>query len=79
MRGTKDYLAPEIVNLYTYNAAVDLWSLGVLMYDFLVGEAPFEDTPVLTYKRIVRCQISVPDFVSPEAKDIITSVSQYSM
>lgn len=54
MCGTMDYLAPEIVNRYTYNAAVDLWSLGVLMYEFLVGEAPFEDTPVLTYKRIVR-------------------------
>lgn len=78
MCGTMDYLAPEIVNHYTYNAAVDLWSLGVLMYEFLVGEAPFEDTPVLTYKRIVRCEMSVPDFVSPEAKDLINSVSQYS-
>ncbi|KFZ03453.1 hypothetical protein V502_10934 [Pseudogymnoascus sp. VKM F-4520 (FW-2644)] len=74
MCGTMDYLAPEIVNHYTYNAAVDLWSLGVLMYEFLVGEAPFEDTPVLTYKRIVRCEMSVPDFVSPEAKDLINSL-----
>ncbi|OBT89786.1 hypothetical protein VE02_00877 [Pseudogymnoascus sp. 03VT05] len=44
MCGTMDYLAPEIVNHYTYNTAVDLWSLGVLMYELLVGEAPFEDT-----------------------------------
>ncbi|OBT61358.1 hypothetical protein VE03_09320 [Pseudogymnoascus sp. 23342-1-I1] len=74
MCGTMDYLAPEIVNHYTYNTAVDLWSLGVLMYELLVGEAPFEDTPVLTYKRIVRCEMTVPSFVSPEAKDLIHSL-----
>ncbi|KFY58693.1 hypothetical protein V496_06006 [Pseudogymnoascus sp. VKM F-4515 (FW-2607)] len=74
MCGTMDYLAPEIVNHYTYNTAVDLWSLGVLMYELLVGEAPFEDTPVLTYKRIVRCEMTVPSFVSPGAKDLINSL-----
>ncbi|KFY09061.1 hypothetical protein V492_05657 [Pseudogymnoascus sp. VKM F-4246] len=74
MCGTMDYLAPEIVNHYTYNTAVDLWSLGVLMYELLVGEAPFEDTPVLTYKRIVRRDMTVPSFVSPEAKDLINSL-----
>lgn len=41
------------------------------MYEFLVGEAPFEDTQVLTYKRIVRCEMTVPSYVSPEAKDLI--------
>ncbi|KFY73660.1 hypothetical protein V499_06268 [Pseudogymnoascus sp. VKM F-103] len=74
MCGTMDYLAPEIVNHYTYNTAVDLWSLGVLMYELLVGEAPFEDTPLLTYKRIVRCEMTVPSFVSPEAKDLINNL-----
>ena len=44
--------------------------LGVLMYEFLVGEAPFEDTQVLTCKRIVRCEMTVPSYVSPEAKDL---------
>ncbi|PMD22127.1 serine/threonine-protein kinase [Hyaloscypha hepaticicola] len=61
----------SIVNYTSYNNKVDLWSLGVLMYEFLVGEAPFEDTQVLTYKRIVRCEMTVPSYVSPEAKDLI--------
>lgn len=75
MCGTMDYLAPEIVNHYSYNTAVDLWSLWALMYELLVGEAPFEDTPVLTYRRIVRCEMTVPSFVSPEAKDLVNNVS----
>ncbi|CZR61564.1 probable protein kinase Eg22 [Phialocephala subalpina] len=72
--GTLDYLPPEIVNYTSYNNKVDLWSLGVLMYEFLVGEAPFEDSQVLTYKRIVRCEMTVPSYVSPEAKDLIKSL-----
>lgn len=42
-------------------------------------EGAFEDRPVFTYKLIVRCEMSVPDFVSPEAKNIVNPVSQYSM
>lgn len=72
--GTLDYLPPEIVNYTSYNNKVDLWSLGVLMYELLVGEAPFEDSQVLTYKRIVRCEMTVPSYVSPEAIDLIKSL-----
>lgn len=61
-----------------YNEKVDLWSLGVLTYEFLVGEAPFEDTPVMTQRRIARGEMTVPKFVSPEAKDLIERVSLVS-
>ncbi|EME43765.1 hypothetical protein DOTSEDRAFT_171608 [Dothistroma septosporum NZE10] len=75
MCGTLDYLPPEMIkpgreeNWYTEK--VDLWSLGVLTYEFLVGEAPFEDTPVMTQRRIARGEMTVPSFVSPEARDLI--------
>ncbi|KAH8157708.1 hypothetical protein CIB48_g10539 [Xylaria polymorpha] len=55
----------------SYNEKVDLWSLGVLTYEFLVGEAPFEDTPVMTQRRIARADMTIPSFVSPEARDLI--------
>ncbi|KAL4925881.1 aurora family serine/threonine-protein kinase [Aspergillus undulatus] len=75
MCGTLDYLPPEMLNSNPqgnfYNEKVDLWSLGVLTYEFLVGEAPFEDTPVMTTKRIQRGDMQVPSFVSPEARDLI--------
>jgi aurora kinase len=79
MCGTLDYLPPEMIKPGSsdnyYSEKVDLWSLGVLTYEFLVGEAPFEDTPVMTQRKISRCDMTVPKFVSPEAKDLITRVS----
>lgn len=78
--GTLDYLPPEMIRPGSkdsyYDEKVDLWSLGVLTYEFLVGEAPFEDTPVMTQKRIARCEMTVPSFVSSEAKDLIKRVSE---
>ncbi|KAK5086869.1 spindle assembly checkpoint kinase [Lithohypha guttulata] len=75
MCGTLDYLPPEMVKPggkdNFYDEKIDLWSLGVLMYEFLVGEAPFEDTPVMTQRRIARGEMTVPSFVSPEARDLI--------
>ncbi|KAJ5668828.1 Serine/threonine-protein kinase ark1 [Penicillium macrosclerotiorum] len=66
---------PEMLNPGSqdkcYSEKVDLWSLGVLTYEFLVGEAPFEDTPIMTRRRITKGDMSVPSFVSPEAKDLI--------
>ena len=62
-----------------YTEKVDLWSLGVLMYEFLVGEAPFEDTPVMTHKRIARADMTIPEWVSKEAKDLIKKVCFVSL
>ena len=79
MCGTLDYLPPEMVDPRRsnkpYDEKVDLWALGVLMYEFLVGRAPFEDTPSLTHRRIMRADMTIPSFVSPEAKDLIRKVS----
>ncbi len=80
MCGTLDYLPPEMIKPSSgsggyYSEKIDLWSLGVLTYEFLVGEAPFEDTQVMTQRRIVRCEMTVPSFVSPEARDLIKKVS----
>lgn len=78
MCGTLDYLPPEMIKPGSqenfYDEKVDLWSLGVLTYEFLVGEAPFEDTPIMTQRRIARGEMTVPGFVSAEAKDLIQRV-----
>jgi aurora kinase, other len=81
MCGTLDYLPPEMIKSGSkdnfYDEKVDLWSLGVLMYEFLVGEPPFEDTPVMTHRRIAKNDMTIPSFVTPEARDLIKKVSFY--
>jgi len=40
--GTPGYLAPEIIQEKPYGASVDFWSLGVLCFEFMIGDSPFE-------------------------------------
>lgn len=81
--GTLDYLPPEMVSAInpdkSYDGKIDLWALGVLTYEFLVGEAPFEDTPVMTCRRIARADMKVPSFVSSEAASFIKGVSYFTL
>ncbi|BGO93281.1 hypothetical protein NBRC10512_006195 [Rhodotorula toruloides] len=71
--GTLDYLPPEMVENREHTDKVDLWALGVLCYEFLVGNPPFEDLSghQATYNKITRLQYTIPATVSPEAADLI--------
>jgi len=39
--GTLEYMAPEIVGCEKYDCSVDVWSLGILLYELLMGHSPF--------------------------------------
>jgi aurora kinase, other len=78
--GTLDYLPPEMLSRskIQYTRAVDQWTLGILTYEFLTGEPPFEDSPNNTRHRIVRGDMKpLPAHLSPEAKDLVYSVCCY--
>ncbi|ELV12453.1 Serine/threonine-protein kinase 6 [Tupaia chinensis] len=63
--GTLDYLPPEMIEGRMHDEKMDLWSLGVLCYEFPVGKPPFEtNTYQETYKRISRVEYTFPDFVN---------------
>jgi serine/threonine protein kinase len=42
--GTKGYYAPEIVLKQPFGVAVDIWSLGVVLYALLTTQYPFAPT-----------------------------------
>ncbi|KAI7822521.1 kinase-like domain-containing protein [Gamsiella multidivaricata] len=78
--GTLDYLAPEMVEGRDHSNQVDLWSLGVLCYEFLVGRPPFEVLDggrTSTYLKIVKVDLYIPESVSNEAKDLILKLLRY--
>jgi len=73
--GTIDYLPPEMLNRQTYDFKVDLWCLGVLTYEFLVGRPPFECTDTnQTYQKIRNVEYVFPTFVSELARDFISKL-----
>jgi serine/threonine protein kinase len=71
--GTLDYLPPEMVKNNKYHSRVDVWGLGVLLYEFLIGKPPFEDSSEKgTYKKIKSVNPVFPPHISKEAKDLVT-------
>lgn len=78
MCGTLDYLPPEMVEAREHDFRVDIWSLGVLAYEFLVGNPPFEENGhAATYRRISKVDLKIPPFISPEAGDLIKKLLQH--
>uniref|UniRef100_A0A3Q3W5S9 non-specific serine/threonine protein kinase n=1 Tax=Mola mola TaxID=94237 RepID=A0A3Q3W5S9_MOLML len=79
--GTLDYLPPEMIEGKTHDEKVDLWSLGVLCYEFLVGKPPFEaKSHEETYRRISRVEYSYPACVdiSAGAKDFVARLLKHN-
>merc|ERR1712059_189157 len=73
MCGTLDYLPPEMIEGSLHDEKVDLWSLGVLTYEFLVGKPPFEaGDNNETYRRICKVDLRFPNHLSTESKDLIS-------
>ncbi|XP_063902161.1 cAMP-dependent protein kinase catalytic subunit alpha-like isoform X2 [Zophobas morio] len=78
--GTPDYLAPEVITRRGYNYEADLWSLGVLIYELVVGHAPFvtvnPHSKEVDYKAILTGQFFLPSHLSTAVKDLIVSLLQ---
>ena len=56
--GTPDYTAPEIIINKPHTFTADYWSLGVMLYEFLMGSPPFHaDTEKETHTNILRCKV----------------------
>lgn len=70
--GTLDYLPPEMVERREHDRSVDLWCLGVLMYEFLVGQPPFyAESNYETYAKIRAVDYTFPSHVSEDARNLV--------
>lgn len=77
--GTLDYLPPEMIECRPHDEKVDLWSLGVLCYEFLVGKPPFEaEGHPETYKRITKVKYNIPEYMSEGASDLISKLLRHN-
>ncbi|OWZ21758.1 AGC/NDR protein kinase [Phytophthora megakarya] len=76
--GTPDYIAPEVLAQKGYGKECDWWSMGVILYECLVGYPPFyADEPVQTCRKIVNWKQSFgfpPEAIarlSPQCMDFV--------
>jgi serine/threonine protein kinase len=59
--GTPDYMAPEVILKKPYDHMVDWWSLGCIIYEFVVGVPPFnDDTPEKIWENIKNLRMQWP-------------------
>ena len=72
--GTPEYLAPELVLGEGHTAAVDFWALGVLLYELLCGQTPFDDeSQPKVFEKIVGSQrhLRFPRGFDAHAKSLV--------
>ncbi|KAG1706482.1 hypothetical protein DVH05_001632 [Phytophthora capsici] len=70
--GSYEYLAPEILKGEEYGTAADWWAFGAVLYELLTGLPPwYSENAREMCKRVLRTPLSVPEYVSTEAKNLL--------
>ena len=73
--GTYEYMAPEIFENEEYNSSIDIWSLGVLLYEMLHSKSPFVGNSVFKiFKNILKEDIKFKRDIDPNAADLILRI-----
>merc|ERR1712085_107579 len=70
--GTPEYIAPEVLLNKGHGKPVDWWTLGILVYEMIVGYPPFVDEdPMGIYQKILSGKIVFPKVFNKEAKGLV--------
>ncbi|XP_072238811.1 protein kinase C delta type-like [Leuresthes tenuis] len=70
--GTPDYIAPEILLGQKYTFSVDWWSFGVLVYEMLIGQSPFQGDDEDELFESIRSDVPhYPRWITKESKNLL--------
>eukprot|EP00759_Apiculatamorpha_spiralis_P012845 PhF_6_TR19704/c0_g1_i1/m.28770 len=70
--GTPEYLAPEVIQSKGHGKAVDWWTMGILLYEFIAGYPPFfDESPFKIYEKILEGKLKFPNWFDSRARDLI--------
>ena len=73
--GTPIYLAPEIINNRGHDERVDIWCIGVLLFELIVGRPPFSgETEQQVKYNIMKMKINWPNNIDRDAADLISKI-----
>ena len=76
--GTPIYLAPEMISNSGHDEKVDIWCIGVLLFELMTGVQPWKGTDVNTVKmNISRLNINWPKNMDKKARDLISKILKY--
>ena len=77
--GTPVYLAPEIINNTGHDERVDIWCIGVLLFELIVGRPPFSgETEQKIRYNIIKMKINWPSNMNRDAADLISRILKYN-
>jgi len=71
--GTPEFMAPEILKEELYGRAVDWWAFGVLLYELLLAEAPFQgQDEEEVFEAVLHEELQLPEDLDELAADLIS-------
>ncbi|KAM8945909.1 protein kinase C delta type-like [Pelodytes ibericus] len=69
MAGTTGYIAPEMLNRSRYNAAIDWWALGIIIFQMSTGKLPFSNNgSTVLVSAVLNNMLTFPDCLSPDTE-----------
>lgn len=81
IKGSPLYMAPEIILKHKYDPRADLWSIGVILYECLFGNAPYSSRSIQELldkvKALQRIEIPSNSKISNECEDLLTRLLQH--
>lgn len=70
--GTPEYIAPEVLLNKGHGKPVDWWTLGILIYEMIVGQPPFcDEDPMGIYQKILAGKVYFPKYFDKNAKALV--------